>query len=435
MKTNVHRSKGSVRYAFKQSLNLLEKNKTQQSLIYLFFTYGKNRFKYSTGFKSCYAHWDLKKQRIKNISSLLNKDEVNDFLNEYEDAFLKRYRKLYAEYGDAINNEMLKDELDIIIRKKQVNEEGTTKELTFFQVCNKFIDDKGTSIAPVTKRVYKQAITLLKKYEKEIKVKLNFETIDITFYNGFKAFLEKENFSLNTIGKHIKTVKSFLNYAFIEGYTKNVKFKSKDFKVEKEITTEIYLTDSEILALLNKDYSKLPILEHVRDVFLIGCYTGQRVSDYNNLTANDIITKEGIQYFKFVQQKNRKRGKIVYCPITKEIRQIMARYNNQPPPPIKEQYINDNIKDIGMELEFNELIKCEYTKGGKLITKMIPKYDLIKTHTARRSFCTNKYKAGMNVFDIMLFSGHSTEKEFYKYIRIKDEERASHIVKSGFFNV
>ncbi|MCF6168245.1 site-specific integrase [Lutibacter sp.] len=435
MKTQIQRSKGSVRYAFKDSLNLLEKNKTKQSLIYLFFTYGNKRFKYSIGFKSCYAHWDLKKQRIKNISSILNKDEVNDFLNEYEDNFLKRYRVLYAQYGDAITNSMLKDELDIIIRKKSVREDETTKKLTFFDVCNKFIDDKGTSIAPVTKRVYKQAITILEKYEKETNVKLTFETIDITFYNSFKAFLEKEKYSLNTIGKHIKTLKSFLNYAFIENYTKSLKFKSKDFKVEKEITTQIYLNDSEIESLFKKDYSKLPILEHVRDVFLMGCYTGQRVSDYNNLTSNDIITKEGIQYFKFVQQKNRKKGKIIYCPITKEMRVIMNRYNGNPPPALKEQYINLHIKDIGFELEFNELIKCEYTKGGKLITKMIPKYNLIKTHTARRSFCTNKYKAGMNVFDIMLFSGHSTEKEFYKYIRIKDEERASHIVKSGFFNV
>jgi hypothetical protein len=41
----------------------------------------------------------------------------------------------------------------------------------------------------------------------------------------------------------------------------------------------------------------------------------------------------------------------------------------------------------------------------------------------------------MNIYDIMLFSGHSTEKEFYKYIRIEGEERASHIVKSGFFNI
>ena len=86
-------------------------------------------------------------------------------------------------------------------------------------------------------------------------------------------------------------------------------------------------------------------------------------------------------------------------------------------------------------VDVDQLIKCEFTKGGKIESEMTPKYKLIKTHTARRSFCTNKYKAGMGVFDIMLFSGHSTEKEFYKYIRIKDEERASHLAKSSFFNL
>ena len=66
---------------------------------------------------------------------------------------------------------------------------------------------------------------------------------------------------------------------------------------------------------------------------------------------------------------------------------------------------------------------------------MVPKHQLIHTHTARRSFCTNMYLKKMPVFDIMLFSGHKTEKEFYKYIRIKGEERAEHIVGKGFFNI
>ena len=111
------------------------------------------------------------------------------------------------------------------------------------------------------------------------------------------------------------------------------------------------------------------------------------------------------------------------------------RHNGIPPKKIAEAILNDYIKQVGQMLEWGELVKCEYTKGGVEKTEMLPKYDLIQSHTARRSFCTNKYKAGMSVYDIMLFSGHTTEKEFYKYIRIKDEERASHIVKTGFFNI
>ncbi|MDV7187635.1 site-specific integrase [Lutibacter sp. TH_r2] len=434
MKTLIHRSKGSVRYAFKDSIKLLENNKSKQSLIYLFFTYGTKRFKYSTGFKSCFAHWDFKKQRIKNISSLTNKDEVNSSLKKYEEELLEKYRELYNEYGEAVNNQMLKDELDIIVRKKK--KEPTNEELDFIGVCNKFITDKGNSITPVTKRVYKQAITHLESYEKEKNVTLTFDIIDMNFYNSFKSYLEDGDFSLNTIGKHIKTLKSFMNYALIEGYTENIKFKSKDFKVVKEITTEIFLTEEEIAEMHKKDLSKNPEYERARDIFLIGCYTGQRISDYNKLSKDDIVTKDGIDYFKFRQHKNKKYNRIVMCPITKEIREIMdKRYNGLPPKKMSEPVMNRYLKKIGEILEFNELVKCEYTKGGKEVRKMIPKYDLISSHTARRSFCTNKYKKGMNIFDIMLFTGHSTEKEFYKYIRIKDEERAAHIAKSGFFNI
>jgi len=248
--------------------------------------------------------------------------------------------------------------------------------------------------------------------------------------------MEKKGYALNTIGKHIKTIKTFCNYAWNEGYTTNVRFKGKDFKVNKEITTKIYLIDDEIAKLHNKDLSKYPELEHARDVFLMGCYTGQRISDYNGLTKDDIVTINGVQYFKIRQRKNRKYSRIVHCPITKEIREIMnSRYNGHPPSKIHEQDLNENIKQVGQMLEWDEKIKCEFTKGGKFLTEMIPKYDLIMSHTARPSFCTNKYKAGMSVFDIMLFSGHSTEKEFYKYIRIKNEERAAHIVERGYFNV
>ena len=53
------------------------------------------------------------------------------------------------------------------------------------------------------------------------------------------------------------------------------------------------------------------------------------------------------------------------------------------------------------------------TEGGQTMTKRVPKYQLIKTHTARRSFCTNAYKAGMDCLDIMALSGHTTDCLLY----------------------
>lgn len=111
------------------------------------------------------------------------------------------------------------------------------------------------------------------------------------------------------------------------------------------------------------------------------------------------------------------------------------RHNGLPPPKMNEQYINNYIKQVGQEMKLNELIPCSQTKGAIEVVKYIPKHQLLHTHAARRSFCTNKYKMKMPLIDIMLFSGRKSEREFYKYISIKDEERAYHIVSQGFFNI
>ncbi len=434
MNKGVERTKGTIRYAFKVSKTKLEENKSLPSIIFLFFSYGKNRFKYSTGYKASFNDWDFKKQRIKNKVGIENKDKINEDLSELESFLYNEYSNLLKE-AKNVSNELLKYKLDVFTGKIIPNQEIDTN-LSFFDVIDKYIELKEGNISIITTRSYKQTKKRLQEYEKHFNKKLMFDYIDMRFYNEFTAFMEHKKYALNTIGKHIKNLKTFLNYALSEGYTKNQKFKSNDFKVVKEITTEIYLTDAEIKEMFNKDLSKFPEVELARDVFLIGCYTGQRISDYNGLSENDIIEIDGYKYFEIKQKKNKKHHRIVNCPITKEIQEIMdKRHNGKPPRRIAEAILNDYIKQVGQMLKWNTLVKCEYTKGGIEYTQMIPKYDLIKSHTARRSFCTNKYKAGMSVFDIMLFSGHTTEKEFYKYIRIKDQERASHIVKSGFFNV
>ena len=110
-------------------------------------------------------------------------------------------------------------------------------------------------------------------------------------------------------------------------------------------------------------------------------------------------------------------------------------YDGKFPRKKAEQNINKDLKAIVRKAKITEEIKCTYTKGGKEIIKWIPKYKLVGTHTARRSFCTNHFLKGATPNDIMHFSGHKTEREFYKYIRVTKEEKSLHIVKLGFFNL
>lgn len=68
-----------------------------------------------------------------------------------------------------------------------------------------------------------------------------------------------------------------------------------------------------------------------------------------------------------------------------------------------------------------------------LFTITYPKYELIKTHTARRTGCTNMYLAGIPVIDIMKISGHKTEKEFMKYIKVSKLETAQNLSRHPCF--
>lgn len=433
MEKSIKNNTGIVRFAFKETNINMEKDKKKVSPINLVFGYKGKKFKYSTGYKACYDDWDFSKQRIKsNKSILINAREVNNLLNLIETSLSKEYSKYISEQV-IVTNELLKSFLDKLLNKK-IEIEQTNRIPTFFEFSYDSLAVKKGKLAPATYNSYRQTLVKLETYSKERRIQITFDSFDKKFVNSFSTFLEEHyDHQQNSLSKHFKNLKTYLIDASNRGLIKNKNFIVKDFCYPTEDTTAIYLDEKELKKMFDENLSDNRTMELARDIFLIGCYIGQRVSDYNGLTKDDMVLKSGIRYFKIRQSKTKTD---VLCPITKEIVEIMKlRHNKLPPKKLNEQDINDEIKKLGKRLGFTEKIKCEYTKGGKKVVEMIPKYNLIHTHTARRSFCTNMYLKKMSVFDIMLFSGHKTEKEFYKYIRIKGEERAEHIVGKGFFNI
>ena len=173
------------------------------------------------------------------------------------------------------------------------------------------------------------------------------------------------------------------------------------------------------------------MLEKARDLFLIGCCTGLRVSDYNNLKKDLIfIDEEGKQYLRLSMKKG---DKPLTIPLNAMVREILQKNGGHPPARMPEQHINYCIKIIGRLAKIDKITSKTTTKGGKKFKNKLPKYNFITNHSARRSFCTNAYLAGMPTSDIMAISGHSTEKVFYNYIKVNDLERAKKIGKHKFF--
>src|SRR5690606_190432 len=169
---STQRARGTVRFSFKETFKALQKNKNKKYPIYIFFNYGGNRIRYSTVYRSCYNDWDFIKQRVKNKSGIIDKDEINACLHELDSFIKKEYKDLSKKFIDEVPTGELKRKLDEFVRGKNTTAEAP--QLSFYQVIDKYIEERKGQITVVTERAYKQGKKRLQEYEKFYKCKLTF---------------------------------------------------------------------------------------------------------------------------------------------------------------------------------------------------------------------------------------------------------------------
>lgn len=312
------------------------------------------------------------------------------------------------------------------------------KPIELFPFIESFIQNATTKPNPITKKLvakctlqgYKRVKEILKQYNDEVQ-RINFDLINYEFYTDFNVWAESKNYSRNYIGKLTKTLKTFLNEAIEQSVTTNTAFQSKRFSVIKEETDNIYLNTDELNSIWKLDLSNDAKLEKARDLFLIGAFTGLRVSDFSQLDTHNFKTVNGIE---LIHVKTKKTGKTVSIPLHPIVKGILSHNPNVTTSSMSNPEINKHLKTIGQLAKIDELEYTTRTMGGKQVTQKHKKYDLITSHTARRSFCTNAYLSGMPPIDIMTVSGHKTEKAFLIYIKATTEEKAIKLAKHEFFN-
>ncbi len=165
--------------------------------------------------------------------------------------------------------------------------------------------------------------------------------------------------------------------------------------------------------------SKLPDAKaaNVRDLFLIGCYTGLRFSDFSKLAQQNIADD-------YITIQQTKTGEDVVIPVHNVIQKIIKKHNGIPAI-VSNQKFNSYLKDICKTIPaFSESVPKVITKAGKKLTLNLKKGEMVSSHTARRSFATNEYLSGTPSITIMAVTGHKTEKAFLKYIKVTSKEHA-----------
>lgn len=404
----------------------------KESLIYMVIRYNKHKLVYSTGEKIIPELWDKKARFVTEDKKILSKyPAMDDHLAAMEISLNKHKTALEGILITCKVDESipppakLKLQLDDKLNKKR----KTSSNYSFFTWIDYFI--KTTHRRAITIKGYKTTQNHLIEFQKEYNRRIDFDTIDLDFYDAFVQFFNAKKSKANTIGKNIKNLKVFLSEAAERGYHNNMIFRHKKFKVPEEDTDQIYLTEKEIIKIYNLDLSGKKRLDRVRDIFVSACFTGLRFSDLDQITFENIIKKEG---GKLLKVKTSKTGEIVVIPINSIVENILKKHEGHLPRIPTNQKLNEYLKDVGEEAEIDDMVPLTSTKAGKSSSETVPKYSRITTHTARRSFATNAFLAEVPVISIMKITGHRTEKSFLKYIRITNEDNATKLLDHPFFS-
>lgn len=401
--------------SYPYTFNLKDTKSKNPTLIYLrarIKSEGKY-LKYSTGEKILPKNWDSENQwPIKLKGKSQEAVRINSVINQigrYGEEFQKICTKLEAQNID-FSVQMIKAELDYEFKK------STSAPNSFFVVFDSFIQEKKDlgMITGGTIARYENIKTLLERFSQERSYNINFNTINENFYvkwvNFSRQVLKHKN---NTLGRNIGFIKTFMNWSLKKKYHFNYEF--KDFKKTSSDTDEIALSVEELEHLYNFDFSQKLRLEKVRDVFVFGCATGLRYSDYSRINKTNI--RNG-QIFINTQKQKSNLG----VPLNKYSRNILEKYEYDLPvisPQKFREYIKEACEMAGMD---DTVVKTSFI-GNKRIEQNIKRHDMISTHTARRTFITISLEKGMRPDIVMSITGHKSYSSFKKYIKLSDKVR------------
>lgn len=388
--------------------------------IYLVVCFDKIRLRIPTN-QFVYSKW-WGNGVVRLVSQFQDARKINERLDSIKNEVIKALVELRAE------SRLTKDELKLRV-EDFINPPPPAPvpvESSLFSFIREFIEKSPERINPAsgkkiehrTIQKYETVFSVLQEFAKGYTRKLDFDTIDLGFYGDFTEYLtNKKRFAANNVGKYVQTLKTFLNEATAKGINTKLDYKSRSFKVVKEAADSVYLSETELQTLYDFDLSKNVRLERVRDLFLVGCWTGLRFSDLTNIhpehVKGDIIRLE-----------QAKTGDKVVIPCHPVVRAVMEKYKGNLPCAISNQKMNDYLKELCRLSGMVELVHKSITKAGIRITQTFEKWELVSTHTARRSFATNAYKMDVPTITIMKITGHRTEKAFLSYIKLSEEEHA-----------
>lgn len=341
--------------------------------------------------------------------------ELNLYLDSFENSIKKAVREIKADNVSIEFEEIKRKLLEKFSNKTTAN---------IFDALDLFIKVRKNDLTESTLNKFTNLKKLLIEFQNKNYTKLSFGAIDLSFYDAFvnhMIYVRKNKLNSNSAYKNIALLKTFLAWSYDRGLNKYDyfrKFKKREFTVDIVTLSEKELKQLEDLDLSGEENLRL---DRTRDLFLFGCYTGARFSDIFNINRSDI--KENVWFLRQVKTKY-----TTEIPLIDEAVNILRKYEHfeKPLPVITNQKLNQYLKELCEKAKLFAPVRITEQKGNQTIENVYQKYELITTHTARRTFITLSLTKGMNAQIVMSITGHKSYNSFKKYVNLvtTDKQKA-----------
>jgi len=371
------------------------KSKRAPHLIFLVYRYKKDapRLKYSISEFIPKVNFDQKMQRAIAGTRLAEPDA--DRINKKLRGLHDEAKRIATENPD-ISIKEFKLLLDYFTGDKK--RPKTKADYTLLEYFRLFINRSTNHQRTILK--YETTFNQIKDFEAEtFDSPIRFDQINTELSELFANFLYRtRESSQNYASRSIQVLKQVVKDAHENGYHSNTMYQSRKFGIKRIQTSKHFLEIEELEKLAAK---KLDIeSEHrTRDLWLIGAYTGLRISDLHRLDyEKHFSTIDGIDVIDLNTFKGRttKQNTRVVIPVLPQLQSILERLDYKIPKSYSEQRMNDYIKDALQTAEIDRMVETKISKSGKIEIDQQPIYSQITNHSARYTFINIM----LNDFDI-----------------------------------
>ncbi len=357
------------------------------------------KYKKSTGLSIDPALWN---QKAKSLRAKCKDAKVYDALRKID------IRAQEAEGKDMKPQEVIDYALAGEVKKKEL-----AKRPTFWEYAEEW-GNRPSSSQRQRKLAMRVIARLMGKRE-------DWEDIDTAYFLKLQKKMEKEGFSVNYRWNISARLKVVMHEGFQMKYHRNTDF--QEFRAKKEQTEAIALTPDEIELLWNYE-PRTEMYRQCRDLFLIGYYTGSRFSDYSRLTKDNL--HDGM--IEFFQEKTDDK---VVIPASPRLVELLER-NGGIAPQVNHVVFNRYIKNVAKEAGIDGVVQLSKNKR-KADGSATYRWEMVSSHTARRSLITNLYKSGVSAKDCMAISGHKSLSSFERYLKISQEQSINKLKENVIF--